>query len=197
MIETERQLLDAIHCGDRQALRRLYDRYSGYAMAIGLRYVPERDDVRDILQDSFINILTSINEFDYRGEGSLKAWISRIVANRAIDWLKEHERLHFTDEIPDAAEEGVPEVENVPPDILNSMIGQLPGGCRMVLNLYVFEQLSHKEIAQRLGIRENSSASQLSRAKKILAEMIKEYLYSQSDERERLEKTAIRSVVRL
>lgn len=165
-------------------------------MAIGLRYVPERDDVRDILQDSFINILTSINEFDYRGEGSLKAWISRIVANRAIDWLKEHERLHFTDEIPDAAEEGG-EVENVPPDILNSMIGQLPGGCRMVLNLYVFEQLSHKEIAQRLGIRENSSASQLSRAKKILAEMIKEYLYSQSDERERLEKTAIRSVVRL
>ena len=197
MIETERQLLDAIHCGDRQALRRLYDRYSGYAMAIGLRYVPERDDVRDILQDSFINILTSINEFDYRGEGSLKAWISRIVANRAIDWLKEHERLHFTDEIPDAAEEGGREVENVPPDILNSMIGQLPGGCRMVLNLYVFEQLSHKEIAQRLGIRENSSASQLSRAKKILAEMVKEYLYSQSDERERLEKTAIRSVVRL
>ena len=196
MIETERQLLDAIHCGDRQALRRLYDRYSGYAMAIGLRYVPERDDVRDILQDSFINILTSINEFDYRGEGSLKAWISRIVANRAIDWLKAHERLHFTDEIPDAAEEGG-EVENVPPDILNSMIGQLPGGCRMVLTLYVFEQLSHKEIAQRLGIRENSSASQLSRAKKILAEMVKEYLYSQSDERERLEKTAIRSVVRL
>ena len=197
MIETERQLLDAIHCGDRQALRRLYDRYSGYAMAIGLRYVPERDDVRDILQDSFINILTSINEFDYRGEGSLKAWISRIVANRAIDWLKEHERLHFTDEIPDAAEEGVPEVENVPPDILNRMIGQLPEGCRMVLNLFVFEQLSHKEIAQRLGIRENSSASQLSRAKKILAEMVKEYLYSQSDERERLEKTAIRAVVTL
>ena len=118
MIETERQLLDAIHCGDRQALRRLYDRYSGYAMAIGLRYVPERDDVRDILQDSFINILTSINEFDYRGEGSLKAWISRIVANRAIDWLKEHERLHFTDEIPDAAEEGGGGGENVPPDIL-------------------------------------------------------------------------------
>lgn len=197
MIETERQLLDAIHSGDRQALRRLYDRYSGYAMAIGLRYVPERDDVRDILQDSFVSILTSINDFDYRGEGSLKAWISRIVVNRSIDWLKEHEHMLFTDDIPDTAEESVPDVEDVPPDILNRMIGQLPGGCRMVLNLFVFEQLSHKEIAQRLGIRENSSASQLSRAKKILAEMVNEYLYSQRNERERLGKTAIRAVVRL
>ena len=176
MIETERQLLDAIHCGDRQALRRLYDRYSGYAMAIGLRYVPERDDVRDILQDSFISILTSINEFDYRGEGSLKAWISRIVANRAIDWLKEHERLHFTDEIPDAAEEGVPEVENVPPDILNRMIGQLPEGCRMVLNLYVFEGYSHKKIAESLGFTPSTSASQLYFAKRLLSKKVKELL---------------------
>jgi len=47
-VETEQQLLSAIRGGDRQAMRRLYDRYSGYAMAVGLRYVPEREEEKRI-----------------------------------------------------------------------------------------------------------------------------------------------------
>ena len=62
-METELQLLEAIRSGEREALRRLYDRYSGYAMAIGLRYLPEGDEVRDVLQDSFVRILTSAGQF--------------------------------------------------------------------------------------------------------------------------------------
>ena len=178
-METERQLLDAILGGDGKAMRRLYDRFSGYTMAIALRYVPDRDDARDVLQDSFVKILTSIQTFDYRGEGSLKSWVARIVANRAIDWIKLHERIHTTDEIPDLIDEGPPDLEKVPPEVLNRLIGKLPAGCRLVLNLYVFEQLSHKDIAHRLGIRENSSASQLTRAKRMLQKMINEYLNSQ------------------
>ena len=68
-----------------------------------------------------------------------------------------------------------PELECIPPDVLTNMIAQLPAGCRMVLNLYVFEHCSHKEIAQRLGIRESSSSSQLSRAKMLLIKMMKDY----------------------
>lgn len=179
-METERQLLDAIFGGDGKAMRRLYDRFSGYTMAIALRYVPDRDDARDVLQDSFVKILTSIQTFDYRGEGSLKSWVARIVANRAIDWIKEHERVTIISQIPEeTTDEGVPDVDEVPPDILDQMIGRLPAGCRMVLNLYVFGQLSHKEIAQRLGIKEHSSASQFFHAKKLLKEMISDYLNSQ------------------
>ena len=179
-METERQLLDAILGGESQAMRRLYDRFSGYTMAIALRYVPDRDDVRDVLQDSFVSVLTSIRQFDYRGEGSLKSWVARIVANRALDWVKEHERVTMIQDIPEEAiDDGVPDVDEVPPDILDQMIGRLPAGCRMVLNLYVFGQLSHKQIAQQLGIRETSSASQFFHAKKLLREMISEYLNSQ------------------
>ena len=76
-------------------------------------------------------------------------------------------------------DDGVPDVDEVPPDILEKMIGRLPTGCRMVLNLYVFEQLSHRDIAQRLGIKEDSSASQFFHAKKLLKEMITDYLNSQ------------------
>lgn len=179
-METERQLLDAIQRGERAALRRLYDRYSGYAMAIGLRYIPDCDKARDVLQDSFVKILTSIGRFDYRGEGSLKSWVSRIVANQAIDYIKQHERLLFTNEVPDLAIEEEPDVRDIPPDILDSLIGQLPTGYRVVLNLFVFEQLSHREIAQRLSITESASASQFFRAKRMLQRMVREYIQQQS-----------------
>ena len=182
-METESELLDAIHGGNRQALRRLYDRYSGYAMAVALRYVPQRDDARDVLQDSFVKIFGSIAGFVYRGEGSLRAWVARVVTNTAIDWVKAHERMltvvDQTAGLPDEAEEDPPDVETVPPDLLNRMIGRLPAGYRLVLNLYVFDQLPHREIARRLGIREASSASQLSHAKRLLKEMIQVYLDSQ------------------
>lgn len=182
-METERELLYAIRDGEPQAMRRLYDRFSGYAMAISLRYVSERDDARDVAQDGFVKIIDSIDKFDYRGEGSLKRWVARIITNVAIDWVKASERMHQTfeqpDVLPDEADEGPPDIEEAPPDILNKMIGQLPLGCRVVLNLYVFERLSHVEIARRLGIQPGTSASQLSYAKRLLRKMIKEYLDSQ------------------
>ena len=182
-METERQLLDAIHRGDRQALRRLYDRYSAYVMAISLRYIHDREDVKDVMQECFIKIFNSINDFDYRGEGSLKGWVSTVVVNQIIDWVKVHERMHMVikrpAEMPEPTDEEQPDLERVPPDVLNRMIGRLPAGFRLVLNLHVFEKLSHREIAQRLGIKEMSSASQFSRAKMLLKKMIDDYLNSQ------------------
>jgi len=180
-VETEQQLIEAIQGGDGQAMRRLYDRFSGYTMATALRYIPDGEAAKDVVQDSFVRILTSLDRFEYRGEGSLRAWITRIVSNQAIKWVKQHELYTFTtftDEMPQLAEEEPPDVESVPPDILNGMISHLPAGYRLVLNLYVFEQLSHKEIAHRLGIKESTSASQFYHAKRILAEMITKYLNS-------------------
>ncbi len=173
--------MEAIHGGEKAALHRLYDRYSGYAMAVGLRYIPEPDEVRDVLQDSFVKILTTIGHFNYQGEGSLKSWVSRIVSNRSIDYLREHQRFMLVDNIPeepDTSEE--PDVEEVPPDALMAMIGQLPPNYRTVLNLFVFEQRPHREIAQLLGVKESTSSSLFFRAKKMLARMIKEHLKKQA-----------------
>ena len=174
-METERELLEAIRVGDRAAMRRLYEHYKGYAMAIGLRYIPNSDEMRDVLQDSFVKIITGISRFDYRGEGSLKSWVSRIVANQAINYIRDHERFHFTDEISDDRIEEEPDIGEVPDEVLDGLIGQLPANYRVVLNLFVFEQLSHREIAQQLGISENNSATQFFRAKRALQKMIIEY----------------------
>lgn len=86
----------------------------------------------------------------------------------------------FTDELPDVPDEdGEGEdisVENVPPEVIHSMIRELPEGYRTVFNLFVIEGRSHREIAELLGIGESSSASQFHRAKKILAAKIRGYL---------------------
>ena len=179
-METEQELLEAIRRGEQAALRRLYDRYVGYAMAVGLRYVPQADEVRDVVHDSFVRILTSIAQFTYRGEGSLRAWVGRIVSNRAVDYLRQRQRFVVVDDVPDQPDEGPPpDVGGVPPEVLTALIGRLPPNYRTVLNLYVFEQRPHRDIAQLMGIRESSSASLYHRARKMLARYIREYLNSQ------------------
>ena len=180
-METELQLIEAIRSGDATARRRLYEGYVGYATAVGRRYVPQEADLHDVLQDSFIKVFTGIGSFSHRGEGSLKQWIGRIVANQAIDHLRRQARFTLLDELPDtqADTDDEPDVGHIPPDVLTTLIGRLPTGYRTVLNLYVFEQLSHREIARRLGIKEGTSASQFLRAKQQLASMIKAYLNTQ------------------
>ena len=173
--------MEAIRSGDRTAFRRLYDRYSGYAMAVGLRYIPDRDEVRDVLQDSFVKILTSIGQFKYQGEGSLKSWVSRIVSNGSIDYLRVHQRFMLVENMPDEPDEpDEPDIGGVPPDALMEMIGRLPANYRTVLNLFVFEQRPHREIARLLDIKESTSSSMFFRARKMLAKMIKEYLNKQA-----------------
>lgn len=179
-METEKQLLYEIKNGERGAQRRLYERFAGYLMAVCLRYLADRETAEDVLQDCFVKILTAVNRFEYRGEGSLKAWVTRVVVNESLTYLKQHERFTLSAEIPDGVEEEAPDIGIVPLERLQGMIEELPAGYRAVFNLHVFEQLSHKEIAAELGIKENSSSSQFLRARKILAKRIKEYINQQT-----------------
>ncbi len=157
-------------------MKAVYDRYAGYMAAVCARYIADEDDRKDVLQESFIKIFSSIGRFEFRGEGSLKSWMIRIVVNESLRYLRKQSVYGFIEhgtEIPDTADE--PEVEGVPDDVVNEFILSLPPGYRMVFNLYVFERKSHKEIAKILNIGESSSASQFSRARALLAKRIKEY----------------------
>ena len=167
-------------------MRRLYDRYVGYTMATALRYIPDRDKAADVVQDAFVKILTSLNSFSFRGEGSLRAWVTRVTANQALDALKQDVRTHqlLTTEadLPPQQLQNLPDEEpdvgQISPSMLTKLIAQLPPGYRAVLNLHIFEGRSHKEIAALLGIKPDSSASQFLRAKRMLAKMINESINS-------------------
>lgn len=161
--------------GNPRGQRELYDRYAGYLTAVARRYLVDEDCVKDVLQEAFISIFRRIDGFEYRGEGSLKAWMTRIVVNGALHELRGRKLMEDVDRLPEPAPDEDPEVENVPLSVLQKMIGHLPDGYRTVFNLYVFEQMPHKQIASLLGIKENSSASQFLRAKALLAREITEY----------------------
>ena len=174
----EQELVKRLQDGDKAAAREFYSLYADKLAGICSRYIDDKDDLKDVFQDAFIHILTHIDDFDYRGAGSLQAWASRIMVNQSLKFLRDKQRQEFVKldiDVTDVPEENNPPVSDVPPDAIAEMLSHLPIGYRTVLNLYVFEGKSHKEIAGLLGIKEDSSASQLHRAKNMLAKMIREY----------------------
>lgn len=180
--EKEKQVFERARDGDRKAVRQLYDRYSSFLAATCARFLPDLGDQKDVLQDGFVKIFSSLDKFDYRGEGSLKAWMRQIVVNECLKVLRKRKRsvpILFEEELRDVEVEedtGPPEVEKVPAAVIHEMIKGLPEGYRAVFNLFVLEEKNHKEISELLGITESTSASQLYRARMILAKKIKEYL---------------------
>ena len=75
----------------------LYAEYADSLTAVCARYVPREDDLHDVLQESFIKIFTKIDSFEYRGRGSLRAWLTRVVVNEALHWLRNTRQLFVVD----------------------------------------------------------------------------------------------------
>ena len=174
---SEQELLNLFRSRKADAMRLFYERYAGFLTAVCTRYITDADSAKDVLQESLISIFGAIDKFSYRGEGSLKAWASRIVVNTALKSLRQHGKLSFVDDLPDVCEEEeTPQLQRLPAKVLHGFIRELPDGYRTVFNLFVFEKKSHKEIASLLGIKENSSASQYFRARAQLEKQIKQYL---------------------
>ena len=162
---------------DSNAMRQFYGLTVGYLTAICARYVSQEADVKDVLQESYLKIFASIDRFAYRGEGSLKAWAARITVNEALMSLRKNAHIAnitYMEHLPEVPEEE-PNVDDVPPEVIQRFIRELPVCYRTVFNLFVFEDHNHQEIAEMLHIKETSSASQLSRAKSILAKKINDY----------------------
>lgn len=177
--ENEENIVRLAKKKDTASLRKLYDSHVQYLTAVCSRYIGEKDGVKDVLQESFIKIFSAIDRFEWKGEGALRAWMKRIVINESLMYLRSKVRngqISFVEEPPDTIEEEDPQIDDIPMSVLQKIIRGLPTGYRTVFNLYAFEGKTHKEIASALGISENTSYSQFSRAKSILAKQIKEYL---------------------
>ena len=176
--QEEQRLVKRLRNGENGAMREFYSLYAEQLAGICSRYIPDRDDMKDVFQESLIRIFTHISDFSYQGVGSLKAWASRIVVNESLRFLskaKQQELIQIDQNLIEELETDDPPIEDIPPEVIRQLVSQLPSGYRTIFNLYVFENKSHQEIASLLGIKEKSSASQLSRAKNLLAKMIRQY----------------------
>ena len=135
--------------------------------ALCLRFSKDRADAEDTLQDGFIKIFTSIGQ--YTGKGSFEGWMKRIMINTAMEKFRKNSPLQIV-------EEDIDEEVSIPEEVLADFVNQLPERYKMVFNLYVIEEMSHKDIAALLGINEGTSKSNLARAREILKRKVKEYL---------------------
>ena len=174
----EQRLAEQIRNGDNDAMRVFCSLYVPHLKAVCTRYIADTEDARDVLQETLISIITHITDFKYRGAGSLQAWAMRIAVNVSLNFIRNnhhHELTFLRQRIDDVAEEEDPPIEDIPPEVIQQMVRQLPTGYRTVLNLYVFENKSHQEIARLLGISISTSTSQLYKAKNMLAAMIQAY----------------------
>ncbi|HOZ29728.1 MAG TPA: RNA polymerase sigma factor [Bacteroidales bacterium] len=156
----------------------LFDKYAPMMRGVCLRYVRNDADADDLLQEGFIKILDNIR--NYVETGSFKAWIKRIMVNQAINFLKkknQHEFYQLNENVDfDEKEQDYNQDKtenrlidaNIGPDEILKLIKDLPEGYQMVLNMYVIDGFSHKEIAEQLNISIGTSKSQLSRARKTL-----------------------------
>ena len=105
--DMEKVLVEQARNGDRAAMRQIYDCYSRYLAATCSRYLPDGGDLRDVLQDSFVKIFSSLGKFDYRGEGSLKAWMRQISVNEALKFIRKRKRsdtVEYKWDLPDKEE---------------------------------------------------------------------------------------------
>ena len=165
--------------GDRRAQKALYERYSNRLYAICIRYSGCRDTAQDLLHDGFIKIFSSFDKFTWRGEGSLSAWMDRVIVNTALQYLRDRKRKAAeveVEEIPEVEDVEDEDINRIPLQVLFNMIEELPDGYRTVFNLFVLEKKSHREIGEILNINERSSSSQLLRAKRVLADKVRDWL---------------------
>jgi len=165
-MELNSDFIKRLKDSDPEAQRVFYEQLSSKMYGICLRFAFVQDDADDILQDGFIRVFKHIK--DFRGEGSLEGWVRRTIVNTAINYYKKKIKQGISvdlDYVQDKVKEASGIVERMAADELLLLIRELPLGYRTVFNLSVIEGYTHKEIGNILEISENTSKSQLSRAR--------------------------------
>jgi RNA polymerase sigma factor (sigma-70 family) len=169
------RIIEQCKANDHKAFEIVYRKYYRVLLGIALRYSGSVQEAEDVLQDSFIKIFHSIGS--YHRKGSFEGWIKRIVQNTAINSYKSKLKFELYIDVSDIG-------NKISDDNFNSifeafderdiigLLNKMPGGYRLVINLYFVDGYSHKEIAEMLNITIGTSKSQLFKAKNYLKNLI-------------------------
>lgn len=178
---TESDLINGCIAGNRRMQEELYRRFSPRMYAVCLRYAGTAEEAQDILQEGFIKVFKKLATF--RGDGSFEGWVRRIFVNTAIEHFRRKKYLQPVTEKEENTMEGnyLSVLDDLAERDIMGLVQQLSPGYRTVFNMYVVEGYTHKEIGDMLGISEGTSKSQLSRAKVILQDLVKNFLEEKSN----------------
>jgi RNA polymerase sigma-70 factor (ECF subfamily) len=171
--DSEEKLIRSCQKGEASAQREIYNRFSRKMLAVCMRYINQHMEAEDVMINGFMRVFDKIEQFKY--EGSFEGWLRRIMVNEALGYIRKNKSLFMQVDIEDVHQQpGLYHIDSdglEAEDLLN-LVQQLPTGYRTVFNLYAIEGYSHKEIAETLGISENTSKSQLSRSRALLQQLL-------------------------
>ena len=159
---------------DLKAQEELYKKFSSTLFSVCLKYSRNYHEAEDNLQDAFITIFKSVEQF--KGKGSFEGWMKRIAVNTVLQKYRKKRVFNLTNE-EQIKEEAEVEIEdnNIPLDFLLKIVQELPERYRLVFTMYVLDGYPHKEISEEMGITVGTSKSNLARARKILQTKIEDY----------------------
>jgi len=174
---TELQLLSNLRLGQEDALRQIFDQHYPLLLADIYRLIPDENTCQDLAQELFVDLWNKRQTLDIHS--SLRAYLRRAAVNKALNFIKANRRIKFepADEINQIADTTATdrqkrEKQDSLEDALHLAIEQLPEKCRLVFNLSRFEQLSHREIAEKLDISVKTIENQITKAMKLLREAL-------------------------
>ena len=151
---------------NREAQQQLFEQHSPKMLGVCRQYVKDLHHAEDMMLQGFLKVFTNLYKF--KDEGSFEGWIRRIMVNTCISYLRKKNLVDLSDEdyvFNDAATESL---ENTSVEDIQKLIDKLPDGYKMVFNLFAIEGFKHSEIAEKLGVSESTSKSQLFKARKLL-----------------------------
>ncbi len=173
----EQQLLSALRFGNEGALRQIFDRHYPLLLSDIYRLIPDESTCQDLAQELFVDLWNKRESLDIHT--SLRAYLRRAAVNKSLNYIKANRRNLFEDaddlgHLPDtsASDTKKREAQETLEDALHVAISALPEKCRVVFNLSRFEQLSHREIAEKLGISVKTIENQITKAMKMLREAL-------------------------
>jgi RNA polymerase sigma-70 factor, ECF subfamily len=162
--------------GDRRCQEQVFKAFFGKMMTVCMRYTRDKDTAQDMLQEAFIKAFDKVVDFNF--SGSFEGWLRRIVVNTAIDHIRRNKNLisiendalisdedDDTGEMADESNEDLSAYADVTPEMIMEAMQKLSPAYQAVFNLYVFENYSHKDIAEALNISVGTSKSNFAKAK--------------------------------
>jgi RNA polymerase sigma-70 factor (ECF subfamily) len=179
---TEEKLVKQCRRGNAKAQQELYEKYAAGMLSVCRRYVRSLEDAEEVLSNAFIKVFNKIDQFE--GSGSIGGWIRRIMVNESLNYIRYQKNLFVEMEEENHTRFSHEDLsEHLDAAHLMAMIDELPLGYKTVFNLYAIEGYNHKEVGEMLGISENTSKSQLSKARRCLQQKLgekDELLYKES-----------------
>ena len=162
----ENELIQLAVENNRQAQQQIYTQFSPKMLSVCRQYIKDIHQAEDIMITAFMKVFTNLKNFQHTG--SFEGWIRRIMINECISFIRVEKKLKYSED-ETYFEESCNNIESqFSIDDIQFMIDSLPDGYKMVFNLYAIEGYKHHEIATMLGIKEGTSKSQLSHARKML-----------------------------